>query len=56
MAARRTERLLNLVICLLATRRFLTAEQIREAVPGYAAPDGPGDGDAFKRMFERDKE
>lgn len=51
MSARKTERLLNLVICLLATRRFLTAEQVRGAVPGY--PDGD---EAFKRMFERDKE
>jgi proteasome accessory factor B len=52
MSARRTERLLNLVICLLSTRRYLTAQQIREMVPGY----GPSDDDAFRRMFERDKE
>ncbi|MDX6244377.1 MAG: proteasome accessory factor [Frankiales bacterium] len=52
MSARRTERLLNLVICLLSTRRYLSAQQIREMVPGY----GPSDDDAFRRMFERDKE
>jgi proteasome accessory factor B len=51
MSRRKTERLLNLVVCLLATRRYLSAEQIRQAVPGY--PDGT---EAFKRMFERDKE
>jgi proteasome accessory factor B len=51
MSRRKTERLLNLVVCLLATRRYLSAEQIRQAVPGY--PDGS---EAFKRMFERDKE
>ncbi|MEV5712104.1 WYL domain-containing protein [Actinoallomurus sp. NPDC052274] len=51
MSRRKTERLLNLVVCLLATRRYLTAEQIRQAVPGY--PEGD---EAFKRMFERDKE
>ncbi|WP_433338504.1 helix-turn-helix transcriptional regulator [Spirillospora sp. CA-294931] len=51
MSRRKTERLLNLVVCLLATRRYLTAEQIRRAVPGY-----PESGEAFKRMFERDKE
>ena len=51
MSRRKTERLLNLVICLLATRRYLPAEQIRRAVPGYADSD-----EAFKRMFERDKE
>ncbi|HET6815730.1 MAG TPA: WYL domain-containing protein [Mycobacteriales bacterium] len=53
MAARRTERLLNLVICLLHTRSFLTAERIRELVAGY--DEAPTD-DAYKRMFERDKE
>ncbi len=52
MSAKKTERLLNLVICLLATRRFLTVQQIRQAVPGY---DG-GSEEAFRRMFERDKE
>ena len=31
----RTERLVNLVICLLSTRRFLTAAQIAATVPGY---------------------
>ncbi|ADG88538.1 WYL domain-containing protein [Thermobispora bispora] len=51
MSRRKTERLLNLVICLLATRRPLTAEQIRQAVPGY---DRDND-EAFQRMFERDK-
>jgi hypothetical protein len=51
MSRRKTERLLSLVVCLLSTRRYLTAEQIRQAVTGY--PDQP---EAFKRMFERDKE
>lgn len=53
MAARRTERLLNLVICLLHTRSYLTAERIRELVAGYE--EAPTD-EAYKRMFERDKE
>src|SRR4029079_15478181 len=53
MAARRTQRLLNLVICLLHTRSFLTADRIRELVAGY--DEAPTD-DAYKRMFERDKE
>jgi proteasome accessory factor B len=51
MSKRKTERLLGLVVCLLSTRRYLTAEQIRQAVPGY-----PETEDLFKRMFERDKE
>jgi proteasome accessory factor B len=56
MAARRAERLVNLVICLLSTRQFLAAERIRLAVPGYEVADGSERADeAFKRMFERDK-
>jgi len=53
VSSRRTERLLNLVICLAATRRWLTKEQIRAAVPQYADCDTA---EAFDRMFERDKE
>jgi predicted DNA-binding transcriptional regulator YafY len=49
---KKTERLLNLVICLLATRRYLTVQQIHAAVPGYDS----GSEEAFRRMFERDKE
>ncbi len=52
MSAKKTERLLNLVICLLATRRFLSVQQIRRSVPGYDS----GNEEAFRRMFERDKE
>ena len=56
MAARRAERMVNLVLCLLSTRQFLTAEQIRRAVPGYETDDSTDRADeAFKRMFERDK-
>jgi proteasome accessory factor B len=51
MSRRKTERLLSLVVCLLSARRYLTAGQIRDAVPGY-----PESFDAFKRMFERDKD
>ncbi len=43
---------MNLVLCLLSTRQFLTADRIRATVPGYA--DAAGDA-AFFRMFERDK-
>jgi len=52
----RTERLVNLVICLLSTRRFLTAAQIAATVPGYEHnPSDPKDHEAFQRKFERDK-
>ena len=39
------------MVCLLSCGRYLTAAQIREAVPGY-----PDSFEAFKRMFERDKD
>ena len=56
MAAKRAERLVNLVIALLSTRQYVTAAQIRATVPGYEADDGSETADeAFKRMFERDK-
>lgn len=43
---------MNLVIALLSTRNFITAERIRETVSGYS--DNASD-EAFSRMFERDK-
>lgn len=43
---------MNLVLCLLSTRQYLSADRIREIVPGYS--DAPSE-DAFFRMFERDK-
>ena len=56
MSRARTERLVNLVICLLATRRFLTAAQIAATVAGYEHdPDDPREHEAFQRKFERDK-
>jgi predicted DNA-binding transcriptional regulator YafY len=47
----RLERLVNLVVALLDTRRPLTREEIRERVGGYAEAEV-----AFRRAFERDKE
>ena len=43
---------MNLVIALLSTHGFITAERIRASVAGYA--ESPSD-EAFSRMFERDK-
>lgn len=51
MSRQKTERLLSLVVCLLSANKYLTAWQIRDAVPGY--PEGD---ESFKRMFERDKD
>jgi proteasome accessory factor B len=48
----KVERLMNLVIALLSTRGYITAENIRYTVAGYS--DDASD-EAFSRMFERDK-
>jgi proteasome accessory factor B len=51
--ADKTERLLNLVICLLYTRKPLSKAKIRDAVPQYGTSASD---EAFDRMFERDKD
>lgn len=43
---------MNLVIALLSTRTFITADRIREIVSGYSESTSD---EAFSRMFERDK-
>ncbi|MDQ2708521.1 MAG: WYL domain-containing protein [Actinomycetota bacterium] len=52
MSSARAERLVNLVLCLLSTRQYLSAERIRATVSGY---DQTASDEAFFRMFERDK-
>lgn len=52
MSSRKSERIMNLTICLLMTRRFVEREQIRDIVVGY---QGLSDA-AFERTFERDKD
>jgi proteasome accessory factor B len=48
--SRKSERLVNLTIALLATERWVTKTEIYRTVDGYA-----GELDAKERMFERDK-
>ena len=45
------ERLMTLTATLLTTARPLTAEELREKIPGYAEADA-----SFRRQFERDKD
>ncbi|WP_156687882.1 helix-turn-helix transcriptional regulator [Mycobacterium sp. Marseille-P9652] len=52
MATSKVERLVNLVIALLSTRGYITADKIRSTVAGYS--DSPS-AEAFSRIFERDK-
>ena len=49
--SRKSERLVNLTIALLATKRWLTKSQIFSSIDGYE-----GEPDAMERMFERDKD
>ena len=49
--SRKIERLINLTIALLATRRFLTKNEILRSVDGYEGSD-----ETKERMFERDKD
>jgi proteasome accessory factor B len=51
VSAAKLERLLNLTAALLETPRPLTAEQLRQRVPGY-----PEERASFRRAFERDKD
>ena len=51
MSDLKAERLLNLTIALLATRKLLTKSDIFSSVAGYS-----GSQDAMERMFERDKD
>jgi proteasome accessory factor B len=52
MAESKTERLLQVVLCLTQSRRYVTKDQLRLAVPDYSACPTT---EAFERMFERDK-
>lgn len=49
--SRKIERLINLTIALLATKRYLTKGEIFRSVEGYE-----GSAETMERMFERDKD
>lgn len=51
MASRKSERLINLTIALLATKRYLTKFEIFRSIEGYE-----GSAESKERMFERDKD
>lgn len=52
MSTSKSQRLVNLVICLRSTNAYLSAEEIRRMVQGYDDCENEA---AFLRMFERDK-
>jgi len=51
MSSQKTERLINLTLALLATKRYLTKSEIFKSVTGYS-----GTPETMERMFERDKD
>jgi proteasome accessory factor B len=53
MSARKSERLMNLLITLLVSRGYVTKQRLREVIPDYRAASSD---DAFERMFDRDKD
>ncbi|MGP4004350.1 helix-turn-helix transcriptional regulator [Streptomyces sp. 8N706] len=53
MAIAKAERLMNLALCLLGTRRPLSKRELRASIEAYI---DAGSDDAFNRMFERDKD
>ena len=52
MTARKSERLLNLLITLLVSRTYVTKDKLRNVVEAYREASD----DAFEKMFERDKD
>ncbi|WP_327377297.1 WYL domain-containing protein [Streptomyces sp. NBC_01216] len=53
MAIAKAERLMNLALCLLGTRRPLCKRELRGSIEAYMEA---GTDDSFNRMFERDKD
>ena len=53
MSARKSERLMNLLITLLVSRGYVTKQRLREVIPDYKEASSE---DAFERMFDRDKD
>ena len=51
MSDQKTERLINLTLALLASKRYLTKSEIFKNVAGYS-----GSAETMERMFERDKD
>ena len=49
--SRKSERLVNLVVALLATKRYITKSEIFRTIEGYE-----GSNESMERMFERDKD
>ncbi len=53
MSARKSERLLNLLITLLVSRTYVSKERLRQVIAEYREASSD---EAFEKMFERDKD
>ncbi len=56
MAIAKAERLMNLALCLMNTRRPLSKKELRESIEAYREAWQHSSEEAFNRMFERDKD
>ena len=56
MPIAKSERLMNLALCLMNTRRPLSKRDLRNSIEAYQEAAENGTEDSFNRMFERDKD
>ena len=56
MPIAKSERLMNLALCLMNTRRPLSKRELRDSIEAYQEAAETGHEDSFNRMFERDKD
>ncbi|MFC5909887.1 helix-turn-helix transcriptional regulator [Streptacidiphilus monticola] len=56
MAIAKSERLMNLALCLMNTKRPLSKRELRDTIEAYREGGDSISDDSFNRMFERDKD
>jgi proteasome accessory factor B len=56
MPIAKSERLMNLALCLMNTRRPLSKRELRDSIEAYQEGGDSGHDESFNRMFERDKD
>ncbi|MFC1430556.1 helix-turn-helix transcriptional regulator [Streptacidiphilus sp. N1-3] len=56
MPIAKSERLMNLALCLMNTKRPLSKRELRDSIEAYREAADSASEDSFNRMFERDKD
>ncbi|MEZ0094718.1 helix-turn-helix transcriptional regulator [Streptacidiphilus sp. EB129] len=56
MPIAKSERLMNLALCLMNTKRPLSKRELRDSIEAYREAAETSSEDSFNRMFERDKD